>query len=89
MSEHDPTLVDVAKALDGLKNGFEEFKHKNDERIAQIETRGEDPITVEVVEKINADMTKQQEVLDAFELKLRGLSRFEQTADGQQIDLTK
>jgi len=89
MSEHDPTLVDVAKAMEGLQGGFEEFKTKNDERLKQLETRGEDPITVEVVEKINADMTKQQQMLDAFELKLRGLSRFEQTADGQQIDLTK
>lgn len=56
---------DVAEAFDDFMGAFEAFKSANDERLSQIESHvGEDVVTVDKVERINAAMDEQKRVLD-------------------------
>ena len=48
----------LAKGIHAIGRRFEEFKQQNDARLAQIEKRGEDPITAETVDKLNAEITR-------------------------------
>jgi len=69
-------MADLAKEIGNLGRAFEEFKNKNDERIAQIEAKGTaDPLVVEQVEKANKDMTDIQARIDELEAGLTRPSR--------------
>ena len=53
------TTDNLADSIDALGRAFEEFKHANDNRLAQIERKGSaDPLTVEKVEKINGELDR-------------------------------
>ncbi|MCU0832360.1 MAG: phage major capsid protein [Rhizobiaceae bacterium] len=62
--------VEVAEAFGEFMDAFEAFKHANDERLAQIETRvGVDGVTNDKVERINAALDEQKRVLDHLMVK--------------------
>ena len=53
----------VKEAIDSLGRTFEEFKHTNDERLAQIEAKGSaDVITDEKLDRIEVDLDKIEEI---------------------------
>tara|TARA_R110000868_G_scaffold332147_2_gene593191 strand:- start:369 stop:1634 length:1266 start_codon:yes stop_codon:yes gene_type:complete len=53
--------TEAKTAVDALGHAFEEFKKANDQKITEIEKKGHaDPITVEKVERINADVSRLQ-----------------------------
>ena len=48
---------------DPLMTGFEEFKKTNDQRLAEIEKKGAaDPLTIEKLNRIEADLARTEEV---------------------------
>jgi HK97 family phage major capsid protein len=49
--------VDPKALIEAIQTSFNEFKTQNDARLKQLEGRGEDPITAEQVNKINADLS--------------------------------
>jgi hypothetical protein len=59
----DVALKELKKATETLLTGFEEFKKVNDQRLKEIEKKGvADPVTVEKLAKIEADMAKTEDV---------------------------
>lgn len=57
---------DVAQKIEALARDWEAFKVANNERLAQIEKRGNaDPLLTEKVEKINAALTEMKAQIDA------------------------
>jgi len=87
-AEFDPKELKGAVAAVGT--AFEEFKKTNDERLAQIEAKGAaDPVTEEKLAKIEADLSKWQERLDAYELSQKRQSRIVTDNDGNSVDLDK
>lgn len=60
---------EIKQAFGEFLNAFEEFKHANDERLAQIEAKhGADVVTVEKVDRINAALDEQKRALDTLSL---------------------
>jgi HK97 family phage major capsid protein len=59
--------TDPKALVEALQTAFKEFQAKNDERLKQIEGRGEDPITAEQVEKINGDLTTLTKELEKLQ----------------------
>lgn len=57
--------AEVKKAVDDLTRVFEEFKTKNDQRLAQAEKKGEDAVTKDEVEKLNKGIDDLQDQLKA------------------------
>ncbi len=58
---------DIGEAFDDFMESFEAFKHANDERLAQLETRmGADVVTSEKVDRISAAIDEQKRALDRF-----------------------
>ena len=56
----------IKSAIESLGTTFEEFKKTNDDRLAQIESKGSaDPITEEKLSKIEKDLDKIEEVNQA------------------------
>ncbi len=56
-------------AVDDFMHSFDSFKQANDERLAQIEKRmSADVITVEKVDRINASLDTQKQLLDELSL---------------------
>lgn len=69
----DPTLSDVMAAVSASNSAFNEFKLANDERIKQIETKGHaDPLLLQKIERINADIDKFSRVNDDF-MQMKGV----------------
>lgn len=59
----DVALKDLKKATETLLTGFEEFKKTNDQRLKEIEKKGAaDPVTLEKLAKIEADLAKTEDV---------------------------
>lgn len=59
----DAALKELKKATETLLSGFEEFKKLNDQRLKEIEKKGAaDPVTVEKLAKIEADIAKTEDV---------------------------
>jgi HK97 family phage major capsid protein len=55
--------AEVKKVVDPLMTGFEEFKKANDQRLAEIEKKGvADPLTLDKLSKIEADLARTEEV---------------------------
>ncbi|MFA7505289.1 MAG: phage major capsid protein [Burkholderiaceae bacterium] len=70
--EEGSLTTEVKTAVEALGKTFEEFKKKNDERLAQAEKKGEDAVTKDEVEKLNkgiedakAELKKQLDELEA------------------------
>ena len=56
----------IKSAIESLGTTFEEFKKTNDDRLAQIESKGSaDPLTEEKLSKIEKDLDKIEEVNQA------------------------
>lgn len=53
-----------AELVKNLQKTWQEFTAKNDERLKQIEKRGEDAVTRAEVEKLNAELTRLADVAD-------------------------
>ena len=87
MSEHDPNLVEAAKAVENLNKGFEEFKKSNDARLAEIEKKGQpDPILEEKLAKIEADLNKAQKVADDAALAAKRRNIVMKDEKGNEVD---
>ena len=69
-----PSMVDVMATLSELNKAFDAFKAKRDEELKQIKAGRADVVTTEHVDRINADVTKQAEILDAMQRQLTALS---------------
>lgn len=79
---------ELAKAVDGVKTGFEAFKEANDQRIKEIEAKGAaDPLLEEKLAKIEKDMDTKQAKLDQFELAIKRQNRTVVDEKGNEIDL--
>jgi predicted phage gp36 major capsid-like protein len=70
--EEATLTAEVKKAVEDLGKTFEEFKTKNDTRLAQAEKKGEDAVTKDEVDKLNkaiddakAELKKQLDTLEA------------------------
>jgi HK97 family phage major capsid protein len=84
--EFDP--MELKNAVTAVGTAFEEFKKTNDERIAQIESKGvADPLTTDKLTAIEGTMQKSQERLDAFELAVKRQNRTSIDANGAEVDL--
>jgi len=61
---------DVAEAFEEFMESFEAFKQANDERLAQVESQmGPDVVTVEKMNRINAALDEQKNLMDNLILK--------------------
>lgn len=63
----DPS--DIAEAFGDFMSTFEAFRESNDQRLAEIERRGADALTVEKVERISKALDEQKRALDGLALK--------------------
>ncbi len=59
---------EIRDAFDEFLRTFDAFRHDNDERLAQIEKRGGDPVTEEKVDRINRALDEQKRALDELQL---------------------
>lgn len=81
-------MKELGKSVEAVSTGFEAFKEANDLRLKEIEEKGvADPLTEEKLDKINDDMQKSQDRLDAFELSQKRQNRIVTDANGEVIDL--
>lgn len=79
---------ELAKAVEGVKTGFEAFKEANDQRLKEIEAKGSaDPLLEEKLAKIEKDMDAKQAKLDQFELAMKRQNRTVVDEKGNEIDL--
>lgn len=63
--EDEPSIVEVKQTIDSIHTAFDAFKAKNDERLDQIEKRGnEDTVTRSAVEKVSTEITDLKSKLD-------------------------
>ena len=60
---------DLADAFGEFMTSFEAFKETNDQRLAEIEGRGADVVTVEKMERISKALDQQKRALDGLSLK--------------------
>lgn len=81
MSQLKKDVADVAK-------GFEVYKETNDAILEEIQKKGSaDPLLEQKLARIEADMSKSQERLDAYELSQKRQARVVTDPDGNAIDL--
>ncbi|HTN60741.1 MAG TPA: phage major capsid protein [Devosia sp.] len=80
----DASLIEIKKNVETFMTGFEVFKTKNDERLAQIETKGSsDVVTRESLEKLNAELTQIKSDVNAAMAKM---NRPKLDSKGREID---
>jgi len=70
----------LAEQINSIMN---EFQAANDDRLTQLEAGGEDPLTTEKVEKINA---KISDLTDAMDVALKDVARMKTSAGGLAND---
>lgn len=81
-------LKQAADAVQSLNKAFEEFKSVNDQRLAEIESKGSaDALLEEKMARIEVDLTKAQEVADAAALAAKRQSRVVTNQNGEEVDL--
>jgi HK97 family phage major capsid protein len=84
----DEKTFNPAEAIKAVGVGFEAFKEASELRFKQIEENGvADPVTVDKLAKIEADIDVKQAQLDKFELSLKRQNRTFTDATGAEIDL--
>lgn len=72
----EPSMADVKEVQDKLLSTFEEFKSKNDARLADVEKRGtEDPVAREQVEKITEELKALKTIRDELDKLAKRQSR--------------
>lgn len=81
-------IKQAVSAVESLNEAFEEFKSVNDQRLAEIEAKGSaDALLEEKLGRIEADLSKAQEVADAAVLAAKRQSRVITNKDGEEVDL--
>jgi HK97 family phage major capsid protein len=81
-------LKQAADAVQSLNKAFEEFKSVNDQRLAEIESKGSaDALLDEKIARIEEDLTKAQEVADAASMAVKRQSRVVTNQNGEEVDL--
>jgi len=81
-------IKQAVSAVESLNKAFEEFKSVNDQRLAEIEAKGSaDALLEEKLARIEADLSKAQEVADAAVLAAKRQSRVVTNKDGEEVDL--
>jgi HK97 family phage major capsid protein len=81
-------LKQVNDAIGNLNSAFEEFKRTNDERLKEIEAKGAaDPVTEQKLAKIDADITKANEIAEQAALAVKRSQRIVTDEKGEKIDL--
>ena len=84
----DFDAVELKNDVAAIGTGFEAFKAANDTRLKEIEEKGAaDPVTEAKLAKIESDMDKSQERLNAFELAQKHAARRMVDVNGKEIDL--
>jgi HK97 family phage major capsid protein len=63
-----PQGREIKDAFDDFMQAFESFKSANDERLGQLERRSADIVTADKVERLNASLDEQKQVLDELVL---------------------
>ncbi len=59
------SIEDIKNKLEQVAKGFEDFKKKNDERIAETEKKGSaDPLVIEALDKINKSIEENKAAAD-------------------------
>lgn len=85
MSEEMKSAV---AAVEKVNKAFEEFKSANDERLAELESKGaSDPLIEEKLGRIEDSLDKAQKTADAAVLAQKRRERVVTDADGNEIDL--
>lgn len=68
-------LKDVTAAVEEVNTAFTEFRTKNDERLKEIESKNwDDVVRKDELKRIDDAMTKQQEVLDKFQARMKRIA---------------
>lgn len=82
------TIEDVKNDVKTIGTAFEQFKAANDERLSEIEARGNaDPLLEEKLDKINETISAAQDRMDKFEAaQKRAPTKFINDA-GEEVDL--
>lgn len=81
-------IKQAVSAVESLNKAFEEFKSVNDERLAEIEAKGSaDALLEEKLGRIEADLSKAQEVADAASMAAKRQSRVVTNKNGEEVDL--
>lgn len=71
---------EIKAVLETVQRNFNEFKQKNDEKLAEIEKKGHaDPLLTENVNKLSTSLNDLQKRLDEFEVKSKRLNFGQQT----------
>lgn len=84
----DIELKNVVKAVDDINTAFEAMKAANEERLAEIEKKGEgDPLLADKISRMEADLAKASEIADAAALAVKRQSRVVTDAKGEAINL--
>lgn len=74
---------EVKTAVDAMTSAFEEFKKVNDERLAEIESKGEaDPLVEEKLAKLESEM-------DKFETINQSITQQQKAAEGMEEKLSE
>jgi HK97 family phage major capsid protein len=93
MSDHENLIAELkaaTKTVEDQNKAFLELKATNDELRKSLEEKGSaDVLVKEKLDRINADMTKSQEVLDNLQLAMKRRDRVSVDANGREIDLDK
>lgn len=80
--------ADVAKAVENVNKGFEEFKSANDARLKELESKsGADPLLDEKIKRIEADLAEYQKIADQAILAAKRSQRIVTDQNGNSVDL--
>ncbi|MEM8553178.1 MAG: phage major capsid protein, partial [Pseudomonadota bacterium] len=63
------TKADLSRAMDDMQRAFEAFKETNDARLAEVERKGADVVTVDKLTRIEAALDANQRRMDDMVLK--------------------
>lgn len=81
-------MKQIHDAVQKLNEAFTEYKTANDDRLKQIEEKGAaDPLLEQKLEAIQAEMDKQQKVVDDFELSMKRQSVVVKDQYGNVVDM--
>ena len=84
------TLDELKGAVDEVMTTFSAFKEANDERLAQIEEKGEaDPVTVERMKKIDVSLLAFEDLNQRFTLQVAGEKVRQEQMDDIQTALAR
>lgn len=78
--------TEISRAVEELGSAFAEFRRKNDQKLAEIETKGAaDALTTAEVERINATLDEQTDRLDGIEVAMKRTPRVGGDYDSDEV----